>query len=85
MQVKKKAAIHEEEGGSVDDRSLYTRLSNKQGLNDNKESLVEALRTRTLYKKSATDGVRMEDRRDPKHLGIDPVRALMMVRPLRCA
>jgi len=42
-------------GGSVDDRSLYTRSSSEQGPNDKKDSSAEAFKIGTLFKKSATE------------------------------
>jgi len=42
-------------GGSVDDRSLYTRSSKEQGPNANKDSSAEAFKTGTSFKKSTTE------------------------------
>ena len=73
----KKAAIHEEEGDSVDDCSLYTWSSSEQGPHDSKD--------RDPIQKICNTGVRMKHGRDPKHLGIFPVRALMRARSLKWA
>jgi len=42
-------------GGSVDDRSLYTRSSKEQGPNANKDSSAKAFKTGTSFRKSATE------------------------------
>ena len=70
-------------GSSVDDRSLYTRSVNEQGPIDKRDPLAEAFKIGTLFKKNQNRDVCMEDKRDPKHFGINPVRALMTARPLR--
>jgi len=49
-------------GGSVDDRSLYTRSPKEQGPNANRDSSTEAFKTGTSSKNLATEAsVRKED------------------------
>jgi len=51
----KKQVYMKKKGGSVDDRSLYTRSVNEQGPKDRRDSLAEASKTGTLLKQSETE------------------------------
>jgi len=66
---KKRQLYMKKKGGSMDDCSLYTRSSSEQGLNDSRESLAKAFRTRTLFKKSATKTLIWKTDVIPKTLG----------------